>query len=386
MEDRIYCEACADLRQQDPNFIANGFSEDNELHMRLDEGLTGDNDDCTDLNNMNDCLIGLMDDEATIGEICDWPSFIHKFVPNLWTVFKAIISSVCGLWTAVHSFWLRKDGKYIYLDAWDGEHGRVIDSDTTYTLSGGGDTVTLNGSDGSRSSVTVGISDIMADIEQLYCIVGYMNAGAEFTFGEGSSGESHIVAGKGVSYLNVGESGLSNNIIAEYIAGGLMRLKGSCLFYDSNFTDRKPCYSFDTNGVTPVYTSSRTGNPGWTGTNTKPNGNGSELVYELRVKMSEYPQINEFVSGISTNAEGGGYHAEVIVYPAGLYANGQHGRCDDYTGDPANANSDRGHLVPTGWTYIQLRITWIESMHGDGTQYTPGALFGVRMNPEEIDC
>lgn len=185
MADYEYCGACEELRERDPNLIVNGFSEKNCDHMQVDEGLTGETDDFEDLNTMNDCLIGIMDAESEVRDVCGWRDYIQNFIPNLWTMLKAMICAIGGLWTAVKSYQLEEDDGDIVLTAWDGEHGRVdigdsdttyslsksgnkiiltdsnshtdevTDDNTTYTLSGSGNTVTLTGSDGSTSSHTV---------------------------------------------------------------------------------------------------------------------------------------------------------------------------------------------------------------------------------------
>ena len=154
MADIDYCAACEELREQDPNLIANGFTDENCTNLTEDKGLTGESTDCEDLNMLNDCLIESMEDEAEISDVCDWREYMKKFVPNVWTVFKGLICAVCGLWTAVRSYRLTKVGNDIILTAFDGEHGRVTDdTGATYSLSKSGSTITLNGSDGSTSSV-----------------------------------------------------------------------------------------------------------------------------------------------------------------------------------------------------------------------------------------
>ena len=109
-----YCEACEDLKNLNPSLIANGFSNSNCTHLRNNEGLTGSNDDCEDLNTLNDCLIGSKVDEVELKDICDWKDFMKGLIPNVWTVLKAVICSVCGLWDAIDSYKLVK---------WDGENG-----------------------------------------------------------------------------------------------------------------------------------------------------------------------------------------------------------------------------------------------------------------------
>lgn len=326
----INCSACSELQETAPELAIVGLTEDMCTSLQNNTGLTASSghDDCTDLENMNDCLVGNMDSEIEAYNVCDWKPFMHRFIPNAWTTLKGIICSICGIWT---------------------------------------------------------------NLKRLECILEYMSQGHDFKFGEYSTNtKSHIVAGKGVSFLNVSSSGTAGDITITYIAGGLARIAGSCLFYSEDFTEQVACYNFDDNGDGTHKSKNREGNPYWYGRNEKPGDSdskaGTELVYEVRLLNSEFPQIEELFSGFGINSEGGGYHAEIEVFKEGKYAYGQHGNCDRNNGDPAHSYHDRGHKVPDGWTYIQMRITWIELMNADGNQYTPKGFLGIRMNPDEIDC
>lgn len=328
----VNCSACSDLRETAPELALYGFSDEMCASLQNNTGLnpSSGHDDCTDLNDMNDCLIGNMESELPSYEVCGWKKFMKKFIPNLWTTLKGIICTLCGVW------------KYL---------------------------------------------------KRIDCIVDYITSEHDFKFGEyAENTTSHIVAGKGVSFLNVSSSGTAGDITINFIAGGLARVVGSCLFYDTDFTEQVACYNFDDNGDGTRKNRNRVGNPYWNGSNEKPGNSadkpGTELVYEVRILNSEFPQIAEYVSGFGINSEGGGYHAEIEVFNEGKYAYGQHGNCDRDDGSVSHSYHDRGHLVPKGWTYIQMRISWIESMSGsaDGKQYTPKGFMGIRMNPDAIDC
>lgn len=95
------CSACEDIRQTSPEFVVNGLTDEICSSLANDTGLspTDDHNDCTDLNNLNDCLIGNQETEVDAYDVCDWKPFMKQFIPNLWTVLKAIICAVCGLWT-----------------------------------------------------------------------------------------------------------------------------------------------------------------------------------------------------------------------------------------------------------------------------------------------
>lgn len=98
------CSACEDLRETSPNFVVNGITDTECASLGNDTGLSpsSGNNDCTDLNNINDCLVGNMAEEVDAYDVCDWKEFMKKFIPNVWTTIKAIICSICGIWTYIH--------------------------------------------------------------------------------------------------------------------------------------------------------------------------------------------------------------------------------------------------------------------------------------------
>lgn len=103
------CEACESIRQNDPSFVINGLGDEECASLGNDTGLvpSSGNDDCEDLNNINDCLVGNMATEVDAYDVCDWKPFMKKFIPNVWTTFKAIICAICGIWTNIHNIWER---------------------------------------------------------------------------------------------------------------------------------------------------------------------------------------------------------------------------------------------------------------------------------------
>ena len=326
----INCSACEELRQEAPQLACNGFDDSMCTSLQNDTGLVASsgNNDCTDLNNLNDCLVGNQETEVDLYEVCDWKAFMKQFIPNLWTTTKALICAICGIWTNIHNLWNLAN--------------------------------------------------------RIDCIVDYMTQGASFTFGEyTSSGNSYIVAGKGVSFANVSASGTANDITITYVSGGMSYLSGSCMFYDSDFTDRQATANYDNNGVDPTTSASRRGNTIWNTSGYL--DRGGELVYELRIKKSEYPQIERFWNGLGNPGAGGAYDAIVVFRNEGTYAPGQHGWCDTTNGDPIG-NSDRGHLVPSGWMYIQVRLKELRTFSANGTQFTPVCIVPIRINQSGIGC
>ena len=98
------CNSCDDLRTTSPSFVVNGITDTECTSLQNDTGLnpSSGHDDCTDLNNINDCLVGNMAEEVEAYDVCDWKTYMKKFVPNVWTTFKAIICAICGLWAKVN--------------------------------------------------------------------------------------------------------------------------------------------------------------------------------------------------------------------------------------------------------------------------------------------
>ena len=99
----ISCSSCEDLRQTSPSFVLKGLTDDMCASLGNNTGLSpSDNHDrCDDLNNINDCLVGNMETEIDSYDVCDWKTFMKRFVPNVWTTLKAIICTLCGVWSNI---------------------------------------------------------------------------------------------------------------------------------------------------------------------------------------------------------------------------------------------------------------------------------------------
>lgn len=99
------CNACRDLQDYAPEFALNGVTTKVAKSLQNNTGfnssLTVLHDDCEDLNDANDCLIGNMEDEIEAYEMCDWKDYMRKFVGNLYEMLKAIIAAICGLWLRI---------------------------------------------------------------------------------------------------------------------------------------------------------------------------------------------------------------------------------------------------------------------------------------------
>lgn len=332
MNKNVNCSACDELKENASDFYNNGVTKTVCSSLKNDTGfnpkLTTLHTDCEDLDDANDCLVGLMEPELKMYELCDWKEFMKKFIGNIHQVIKAIICAICGIWENIHKLW---------------------------------------------------------------CNVNFLFKGASFSIGENTEGDAYAVAGKGVSFLLAsGTEVHTSDLALVYVAGGLLRGTGSFKFYNNDFEEpnKTECGNFD-KGSTYSKGYQRKGNSIW-GKTGRP-AEGGELICEFRIKKSKYPQLKTIFSGYGQETGGGGYHVIAQHFDEGAYAFGQHGWCDDdgKPSEPSRAEYgtyDSGHKVPAGWRYIQLRLTYAFDMNASGTQYSPIYHMGVRMNQDEIDC
>ena len=232
---------------------------------------------------------------------------------------------------------------------------------------------------------------------KIACMVEYLMKGASFKFGEhDTEGESYIKPGKGVDFsLRHSGDEHSSDVTVTYIGGALAHLDGSLYTFTETFTDA--------NGE------ERSGNTVWDfEANNFDLPEGGELLYEIRLKKSEYPQIKKFFRGEAWNSGSGQkfFQAPIHIFdgddiPEGqdnAYAYGQHGWCnEDGTVRPQDTGYSEGHVVPKGWIYIQVRLLYQTGLnvgtHTDGagqskagSSLSPRGYFGVRMNGDEISC
>lgn len=102
----IECGACQELRENAPEFVENGVTSTVCTSLQNDTGLNPSltvlHTDKQDLHTANDCLIGQMDAQLEAFDTCDWKKFMHRFIPNLYELLKAIICSLGGSWTKIH--------------------------------------------------------------------------------------------------------------------------------------------------------------------------------------------------------------------------------------------------------------------------------------------
>lgn len=100
----VSCTACQELRENAPEFVANGVTDTVCASLAADTGLdsTNGNNDATDLHTANDCLIGRMADEINAYDVCDWKEFMKHYINNDYEINKGIICALGGLWSVLH--------------------------------------------------------------------------------------------------------------------------------------------------------------------------------------------------------------------------------------------------------------------------------------------
>lgn len=382
----IDCSSCEELREKSIDFATHGVTDAVCNSLKNDTGFStkNSNNDCEDLDNANDCLIGMQENEIEKYEACDWQKFMHKFIPNLHQLLKTMICAICGIWTNIHSLWKNVNELWDNVhelwdnvnDLWENvrnlwKHMNQAEKD-------------IDNLEGRMDVAEKDIDDLQEETKRIDCIVDYMSQGASFHIGESTSGDAYIVAGKGVSFLlPTGTEEHIANVALNYIAGGLMAFGGSLYFYNQDFTDARACGNYDS-GSNMTVSRNRKGNSVWFENDLDGTGYaaGGELIYEIRIRRSAYPQIKSFYIGYG----GDSYIVTMNVFNEGSYAYGQHGWCQS-DGSPGGTGLDSGHLVPAGWTYLQLRLKsafYFVSHNGDFR--SPSGYMGVRMNQDAIKC
>ena len=338
----IDCTSCDELKTNATSFVTNGVTTTVCTSLKNDTGFNPKlktlHTDCEDLDTANDCLIGIMDSDLEKYEACDWKQFMHNFIPNLYTMLKAGICALCGIWENIHS-------------------------------------------------LTTRVSELEDVSDRIDCMIDYMMSGADFSFGESTSEtSSRLIPGTGVDFsLRSGSDEHASDVIIRYVAGGLCQLSGSLRTFTESFVDA--------DGNT------KAGNSIWDFEASNYDlPAGGELLYEIRIKRSEYPQVKRFYNGTAFQAGAGNnsFEANIIYFNAGAYAYGQHGWCDS-DGTPSKTGYSSGHLVPDGWMYVQLRMARVDELNvinvtdgagntKQGTNFSPRGFLGIRLNQSSIEC
>lgn len=324
------CDSCEQLRTTAPNFVINGLGDDECENLANNKGLAGNSDDCTDLHNMNDCLVGFMEDEIDAYETCDWKKYMKEFVPNVWTVFKGIICAICGIWCKLEAMNSGID-LTIGEDETDDSYivaGRGVsflttgDADNDYTsdikLENFGNFVRINGSVDFRTDAFTEPRNKQSWNFDNMDTVRKTNARKGYNLWNHTNGTTE----------NLGPGG---ELIYE------IRIKKSAY----------PAVQKIVSGI------------------GGPTGGGA---YQTNFVIFDGDDIPD-----------GADHR---------WAYGQHHRCNEKTGAGID-DGDAGHIVEPGWIYIQHRMVNISVLSASGNEvnkYTPRGWCALRLNMDEIEC
>lgn len=109
----IDCNACENLCETSPEFVEQGVTDTVCNSLKNDTGLNPElsvlHNNCEDFEDMTDCLIGRMDQDIDLYEVCDWKTYMHRLVPNLYNYLKAMVCWLCGLTERISSVVTRID-------------------------------------------------------------------------------------------------------------------------------------------------------------------------------------------------------------------------------------------------------------------------------------
>lgn len=280
------CAACDELRNDAPNLVVNGMTSTECTSLKNNTGLnpSSGNNDCTDLDNMNDCLIGNLYEEVDMYDVCDWKEFTKNMLDNVWTMFKAIICAICGLW--------------------------------------------------------IKVTNILSRLSKLECIFNNLNKNQNFAIGE-----ENIKWFNGVT-KNPDSSTDPDLALPRLVGNAYVGYMTGSIILPSDWTTRFPNSGLTVHGA---------------------------LLYEYRIKLSDFNLARLYNGNMQENAGGDGIHAHIFRFDAGDTPYG--------AGNTGNAS----YTVPNGYSYLQVRMSSYDSVPSSG-KVTLSGVIPVLMNPNGFDC
>lgn len=100
------CKTCEDLQVYSPDFVLKGVTDQMCENLKANTGLMNKGrENCTDLHNANDCLIGGIAEKATSYNPCDPNKMIEDLAKNTMHVIDMLICSDCGQWDEIKKIW-----------------------------------------------------------------------------------------------------------------------------------------------------------------------------------------------------------------------------------------------------------------------------------------
>lgn len=100
------CKTCEDLQVYSPDFVLKGVTDQMCENLKANTGLMNKGrENCTDLHNANDCLIGGIAEKAKSYNSCDPNTMIEDLAKNVMHVIDMLVCSDCGQWDQIEALW-----------------------------------------------------------------------------------------------------------------------------------------------------------------------------------------------------------------------------------------------------------------------------------------
>ncbi|UNT39192.1 hypothetical protein [Enterococcus faecalis] len=107
------CKSCKDLKNRGIDVDCSFEIGDKECaSLGDDKGFNGKKNDCQDMHDLNDCLLGRADSALDIHDDCDWKGYLKKLVSTLYNLQKMTICAICGIWKKIH--WIEEQIEKIW--------------------------------------------------------------------------------------------------------------------------------------------------------------------------------------------------------------------------------------------------------------------------------
>lgn len=100
------CSACDSLKATSSNFIQKGVTDTICANLKANQGFENKgHNNCTDMHDMNDCLLGGLLEKIDTYDVCDTKEAIKDLEKNLISIMDVMICSDCGKWEEIEKLW-----------------------------------------------------------------------------------------------------------------------------------------------------------------------------------------------------------------------------------------------------------------------------------------
>lgn len=100
------CSACDSLKATSSNFIQKGVTDTICANLKANQGFENKgHNNCTDMHDMNDCLLGGLLEKIDTVDACDTKEAIKDLEKNLISIMDVMICSDCGQWEEIEKLW-----------------------------------------------------------------------------------------------------------------------------------------------------------------------------------------------------------------------------------------------------------------------------------------